>query len=404
MLIPWNASPPNYSGQPTSNHFPWATLGLIVVNIAVFAATGMGSDESLSRWGLEYGNGLHPLQWVTRNFLHLGPVHLIGNMLFLWVFGLVIEGKLGWWKFLVVYLGLAVFQAGIEQALSFWFDHGRSVGASGVIFALLAMALVWAPDHEIHCLWIYSGFFRWGATDIEISILWMAIFYIGTNLFFAGIRGLGMSSEMLHSLGALLGLALGFIMLKLKWVDCEGWDLLTVMSGGHLRSAARPEWFRRGGSRKKKREHTSEADTPESAADRFLRNQEQFRKFLAERKGSAALALYEKTKHQTGTWELHEKELLQLVERLCAEKQFNDAVPFLEEYLRRFEKRAIEARLKLAQLLIEHQQRPSYASRVLAELPAAGLSEAYQKLRKALERKAQAMIDDGVLELEGRAW
>jgi hypothetical protein len=95
---------------------------------------------------------------------------------------------------------------------------------------------------------------------------------------------------------------------------------------------------------------------------------------------------------------------LQLVERLCAEKQFNEAVPFLEEYLRRFEKRAVEARLKLAQLLIEHQQRPSYASRVLAELPAAGLSAPYQKLRKALERKAQAMIDDGVLELEGRAW
>lgn len=404
MLIPWNASPPNYSGRPTSNHFPWTTLGLIVVNVAVFAATEMGSDESVSRWGLEYGSGLHPLQWVTRNFLHEGPVHLIGNMLFLWVFGLVIEGKLGWWKFLLVYLGLAVFQAGIEQALSFWFDHGRSIGASGVIFGLLAMALVWAPDHEIHCLWIYSGFFRWGAADVEISVLWMAIFYIGTNLLFAGIRGLGMSSELLHSLGALLGLALGFIMLKLKWVDCEGWDLLTVLSGGHLRSTARPKWFQRSGRRTKKRDQPQEDDSPEAAADRFLRNQEQFRRFLAERKGSAALALYEKTKHQTGTWELHEKELLQLVERLCAEKQFNEAVPFLEEYLRRFEKRAIEARLKLAQLLIEHQQRPSYASRVLAELPAAGLSAPYQKLQKALERKAQAMIDDGVLELEGRAW
>jgi membrane associated rhomboid family serine protease len=250
MLIPWNSSPPNYTGRPTTDYFPWATLGLIAANIAVFIATGMGSDESVTRWGLEYGNGLHPLQWVTRNFLHEGPVHLIGNMLFLWVFGLVIEGKLGWWKFLAVYLGLAVFQAGIEQSLSFWFDHGRSIGASGVIFALLAMALVWAPDHEIHCLWIYSGFFRWGAADVEISVLWMAIFYIGTNLFFTGIRGLGMSSELLHSLGAILGLALGFAMLKLRWVDCEGWDLLTVLSGGHLRSAARPRWFRRAGSRK----------------------------------------------------------------------------------------------------------------------------------------------------------
>jgi hypothetical protein len=60
--------------------------------------------------------------------------------------------------------------------------------------------------------------------------------------------------------------------------------------------------------------------------------------------------------------------------------------------------------LRLAQTLIEQQQRPSYAVRILLELPREGLGEKEEKLRTALEQKAQKMIDEGVLELEGRPW
>src|SRR5204862_457404 len=81
-----------------------------------------------------------------------------------------------------------------------------------------------------------------------------------------------------------------------------------------------------------------------------------------------------------------------------------EAVPLLENYLQRFSSRAVQARLKLAKILIEQQQRPTYASRILAELPRQGLAEKEEKLRTSLTAKAQKMIDDGVLELEGRAW
>ena len=46
------------------------TIALIVINIAVFFATGMGSAESLADWGLTYGTGLHPVQWITHAFMH----------------------------------------------------------------------------------------------------------------------------------------------------------------------------------------------------------------------------------------------------------------------------------------------------------------------------------------------
>ena len=58
-------------------------------------------------WALVLGDGLHPLQWVTNNFMHSGFFHLAGNMIFLWTFGLVVEGKLGWWRVLARVLGLA---------------------------------------------------------------------------------------------------------------------------------------------------------------------------------------------------------------------------------------------------------------------------------------------------------
>lgn len=92
MLIPWNTDAPIY-------HAPWATGGLILVNVAVFGAmlASGDADQTFGPWLLSYGDGLHPLQWITSNFLHAGALHLLGNMIFLWAFGLVVEGKLGWW-------------------------------------------------------------------------------------------------------------------------------------------------------------------------------------------------------------------------------------------------------------------------------------------------------------------
>lgn len=398
MLIPWDVEPPPYAGASHARHYPWVTIALIVANTIVFFVTGMGSDEGIEAWGLEYGAGLQPVQWVTRNFMHGGFVHLIGNMFFLWVFGMVVEGKIGWWKFLIVYLGLAVLQAALEQC---WFDHGRTIGASAVIFALLGMALIWAPENEVQCVWIYSGFTRYGSAEVEISVLWMAIFYIGSNLLYAGLKEFQLSSEFGHAFGALLGIALAVAMLRLKWVDCEGWDVFTSMSGRFMksRSAKKKDIVARPVA-----EDDRQANPNQSAAERFIEAQKQFRKLLTAGNASAALALYEKTSHFAVQWQLAEKELLVFVDRLCAENLFNEAVPFLEDYLRRFEKRLVQARLKLAQILIEHQQRPSYALRVLEGLPQATLPENYARLRTKLERQARKMIDDGVLELEGRAW
>src|SRR5262249_62089927 len=133
-------------------------------NCMVFLCAGGHPDETIRRCLLEHGSGLHPLQLVTSNFIHGNFEHLIGNMMFLWAFALVVEGKLGAFAFLAVYLGLGIVQCGLEQAATLGMDEGSSFGASAVIYGLMAMALVWAPRNELNCI----AFFRIVPSSLDI--------------------------------------------------------------------------------------------------------------------------------------------------------------------------------------------------------------------------------------------
>jgi hypothetical protein len=323
-------------------------------------------------------------------------------MLFLWIFGMIVEGHIGWWRFLLAYLGLGVSETALEQSMLFWFDHGRAIGASGVIFSLLGICLVWAPETEIECQWIGGwyrlGFFRWA--EIQITVLWMAIVYIGLNAWAAWRLGFRPNSAAAHTLGAAIGVAAGIAALKRGWVDCDGWDLFSTMSGSYLR---------RNAARRVPSGPTvidaSRGDAASSAnVAAFIEQQ----KFESQRPtiqtGPSALSDYENAVKSSNSGQFSEPELIHHAERLCTDGFPNEAVPLLEEYLNRFENRADVVRLKLAEILIKNQQRPQYGLRVLGELPKEPLKPRYEKLRQALSHKAQALIADGVLELSGRAW
>ena len=116
MFIPYGTDAPLY-------HRPWVTGAVIITNLAVFIA---GSpDELILRHDV-----LEPHAWVTSNFVHADPIHLVVNMIFIWTFGQIIEGKLGWWRFLLVYLGIGVSECSSSR-LSPWRSASR--------------ALPWAP-------------------------------------------------------------------------------------------------------------------------------------------------------------------------------------------------------------------------------------------------------------------
>src|SRR5262245_31564630 len=107
MIIPLGSDAPLY-------HRPFATIALIAINVLVYLVLPKDAYEG---YVLVLGHGVHPVQWLTNNFLHTGVFHLAGNMIFLWTFGLVVEGKLGWWRFTLVYVLLGVLESGAMQML-----------------------------------------------------------------------------------------------------------------------------------------------------------------------------------------------------------------------------------------------------------------------------------------------
>ena len=74
----------------------WVTAPLIVVNVVLFVWEFSLSPEALqavvSTWGFT-PSALEPSTPLTSQFLHGGVMHLLGNMLFLWVFGPPIERR-----------------------------------------------------------------------------------------------------------------------------------------------------------------------------------------------------------------------------------------------------------------------------------------------------------------------
>jgi membrane associated rhomboid family serine protease len=88
---------------------------------------------------------------VLSTFLHAGFLHIIGNMLFLWVFGNNVEDFLGHAKYLIFYLlaGMAASFAHIFTNLS---DQIPSVGASGAVAGVMGAYLVLHPKARVNVL------------------------------------------------------------------------------------------------------------------------------------------------------------------------------------------------------------------------------------------------------------
>lgn len=255
LFFPYSTDAPIY-------HLPIATGTIIVVNVLVFFFTtvqvmlGNLEEESVQWLILEF-NQINPLQWITGSFMHAGILHLLGNMFFLWAFGLVIEGKIGSLRFLVLYLVISLIDgAAVQIPMYFLSGESGALGASGVIFALMTIAVIWAPENEMDC--VYWILFLPGTVEVRIIALGIAFLFL--QLVFLFLGGFSMSSEMLHTVGAFIGAPIGFLMLRQGWVDCEGWD---VVSRSFLKDVP---IFSSDKQRRQREEESDAIDDPVAAA------------------------------------------------------------------------------------------------------------------------------------------
>ncbi len=387
-MIPYSTDAPIY-------HWPIATVGLIVVNVTAFAAVMfLGDPSRIEPYYLEYGRGLHPVQWVTSNFLHAGLMHLIANMIYLWGFGLIVEGKVGWWRFLLLYLGIGATQCAIEQALMLHADPtGHSLGASAIIYGLVAIGMVWAPRNELGILLIYGWGFMLRTAVFDLPILTFAVIYFVLEALRTILAGLAWGSPVLHLIGAGIGFIVGTAMVKLDWVDCEGWDLYSIRRGDR-------------GKKKKRGRKTTRGNAPR-AGD--VSDEEKSARALSQLRGSIeagapyeALSAYQAMARMPEGWRPLERDLLGLVKLLQREGLTAESIPIMEDYAARFPEGSARVRLKLAALLLRDQHRPSKALRILADVPEADLPADLRPIRRQIEAQATALreAEGGAYELD----
>ena len=135
---------------------PWITWGLIAVCVVVHLyqrnLDHYAEGLFVLQWGLSlaHGQGPDPLAFLTHQFLHGSWWHLVGNMMFLAIFGDNVEDAMGHLRFLVFYLLCGVLAASIELLLAPL--HGTMIGASGAISGVLGAYLVLYPNIRIWTL------------------------------------------------------------------------------------------------------------------------------------------------------------------------------------------------------------------------------------------------------------
>lgn len=382
MLIPLHTDAPAYHG-------PWGTIGLIATNSLVFLGTAKVDPDRLAPWLLQYGEGLRPWQWLSHFFLHADFLHLLGNMVFLWSFGLVVEGKIGWRRFLAVYLLLGICQGAFEQCCTLVFDRGASLGASGAIYALLGIALVWAPANYFTCMLLIGL----RIVMFEMSILNFSLFYFVIQACLVFWTKFAISSELLHLTGLAMGFGCGVFMLKRNLVDCEDYDLFKVLAGREGEKSPRKKRKARRGAKAKSTEPASKTE--------FLGKLECLRNMISQQQFVEAQELYSRL--ASSGFELPDADLLNLINGLHERQAWTDSLRWMVEFARRFPDKSARVRLKLAEILIRKESRPRQALRVLSRLPPLRDAELNRHL-VSLRAQAESMRDLGTLEVETEDW
>jgi|SRR5436190_4148272 len=136
--------------------FPVVTYGLIALNILFFLVEMSGGEPFIQQWSvvprrlLANPAGDFPTVF-TSMFMHAGWVHLLGNMLYLWIFGDNVEDSFGHAKFLLFYL-LCGIAATFAQVLFNSTSTIPNLGASGAIAGVLGAYLVLFPRGQVRVM------------------------------------------------------------------------------------------------------------------------------------------------------------------------------------------------------------------------------------------------------------
>jgi membrane associated rhomboid family serine protease len=206
---------------------PFVTTTLIVVNVLVFLYEQSMGQRALEQFVFTYGFVPGAFSWaaiLTSMFMHGGWMHLIGNMLSLWIFGDNVEDRLGHLRYVGFYLACGVLAA-LAHAVSDPSSMIPTVGASGAIAGVMGAYFVLYPHSRVLTLIFLFVFVQ----VVEIP----AVVFLGFWFVMQLVSGVG------SSLATATGQAAGGIAF---WAHVAGF----AAGAGLVKVLARPqppEWW-----------------------------------------------------------------------------------------------------------------------------------------------------------------
>lgn len=192
-------------------NFPWVTISLLFANWLIFITLSRnlyGIDFWISRYFFTVPGDQYPWQLITSMFFHGGLLHILGNSLFLLVFGPPIEDKLGWKDYLFLYFLTGISANLLHGMMSGLFLRDElfipSLGASGAISGVMGIYLYRCYYSKVNLMLHLFLPFRIKIPAYIILPLWFAQDFMGG---IDSIRGIGQNVAFWAHVG---GFAAGF--------------------------------------------------------------------------------------------------------------------------------------------------------------------------------------------------
>jgi len=204
------------------HRFPFVNYSLIALNIIVFIIELMAGPNleaalyeiALIPANVTAGFDLGDLKAIfTSMFLHAGLSHLLGNMLYLWIFGDNVEDRLGHFWYLVFYLAGGIVAAFAHVALN---PNSviPTVGASGAIAAVLGAYLILFPQDKVLTFVPIGFFLRLTLLPASLLLGFWFVLQLFNGLLTLGLADMGGTAFWAHIGGFVFGVLIGWLINK----------------------------------------------------------------------------------------------------------------------------------------------------------------------------------------------
>ena len=219
-----------------AHHFPFVNYSLIALNIIVFILELMAGPNletalyeiALIPANVTAGFDLGDMKAIfTSMFLHAGLSHLLGNMLYLWIFGDNVEDRLGHFWYLVFYLAGGIVAAFAHVALN---PNSviPTVGASGAIAAVLGAYLILFPQVKVLTFVPIGFFLRLTLLPASLLLGFWFVLQLFNGLLTLGLADMGGTAFWAHIGGFVFGVLIGWLCNKKSlgrkvssWADAD---------------------------------------------------------------------------------------------------------------------------------------------------------------------------------------